>query len=93
MGLFLLFSLAAGSAALLGVINLFDGNSATPEASAEEIALLEGDAITATEQMLADDPTRGEDIEALDLTPFHNRIRRILCRFHIHAWGRSDRAS
>ena len=70
MGLFLLFSLAAGSAALLGVINLFDGNSATPEASAEEIALLEGDAITATEQMLADDPTRGEDIEALDLTPF-----------------------
>ena len=34
MGLFLLFSLAAGSAALLGVINLFDGNSATPEASA-----------------------------------------------------------
>ena len=70
MGLFLLFSLAAGSAALLGVINLFDGNSAIPEASAEEIALLEGDAITATEQMLADDPTRGEDIEALDLTPF-----------------------
>ena len=69
MGLFLLFSLAAGSAALLGVINLFDGNSAIPEASAEEIALLEGDAITATEQMLADDPTRGEDIEALDLTP------------------------
>ena len=70
MGLFLLFSLAAGSAALLGVINLFDGGSATPEASAEEIALLEGDAITATEQMLADDLTRGEDIEALDLTPF-----------------------
>jgi hypothetical protein len=42
--------------------------------------------------MLADDLTRGEDIEALDLTPLHNRIRRILCRLHSHARRRSDRA-
>ena len=70
MGLFLLFSLAAGSAALLGVINLFAGDSATPEASAEEIALPEGDAITAPEQMLADDPTRRDDIAAPAPAPF-----------------------
>lgn len=70
MSLFFLLSLAAGSAALLGAFNLFDGDGATPEATAEEIALLEGDSVAATEQMLSEDPTRGANIDALDLTPF-----------------------